>query len=320
MAAMAAASPHFDPKKVEELTADELQTVSRPAAPGSERDLGSPSPGVTLTAGLGIGVGGHIARNALSCAGTQLLRTPYRLQGAAQTPPEARRSVLDNDSAPNFAPLRDSARIQGLFKSLVLNEVGDVSNEELDEVRYHRWTFQGAEELASKGKNVCFFVRCLLDLQRNVQLEEDGEALEPKVVRACRLFVQAQCREGRHSEMYQMLTHFISNSKVFEEWDSYLQQAFGKTDADTESVIAPFLEQVWNRFCNFNKILQEMFKVLDLQFSWRHRLPKVEDLVNEHMKRRCFSHERTLRNELFAQEKCGNETIKEIKRAFGFNR
>merc|ERR1719453_1366135 len=171
-------------------------------------------------------------------------------------------------------------------------------------------------ELADRGRSYCFFVRCLLDMQRNVQCDEDGEALDPRLARACKLFIGGQCGNGKTCEMYQLLTHFVSNAVIFDEWERFLKDAFAHERANTESFLVPHLEQVWNRFCRLSPALEEIFDVLNTRFVWRHRLPQVGDIVRESMKRRCFSSKAVVTNEMFTQEKSTHETVKNVKRCF----
>merc|ERR1712216_903262 len=114
--------------------------------------------------------------------------------------------------------LQDGPEPQAMFKQLLLSDLSwatePTAAEDLAAVRSHRWTFRGAAELAEKGQSYCFFVRCLLDMQRNVQCEEEGEALDPKLVKACKLFICSQCGAGRPGDMYQLLTHFVSNAVI----------------------------------------------------------------------------------------------------------
>jgi hypothetical protein len=193
----------------------------------------------------------------------------------------------------------------------------DASEEELDLVRNHRWTFNGADAMSQRGKAFCFFVRCLLDLQQNVQTNEEEQVLSPGLIKSCKMFVEAQCIEGRKGEMYQVLNHFICNSKVFDEWEGYLNTAFDAPGAADEEWIIPYLEQIWVRFRKFESVIVEIFGTLDSQFIWRHRLPKAGDLLRNHMKRRVFSSERVLRNDVFKQEKSSDDTVKQIKRDMG---
>merc|ERR1712232_877279 len=162
------------------------------------------------------------------------------------------------------------------------------------------------------------FVRCLLDLSKNVQVREEGDVLSKTLTQACKTFVSGQCRVGRMGEMYQLLTHFLSNSPIFYEWDRFLEPVLEDARAREESFLVPHLEQVWNRFCRFRSVLEDIFKVLDAQFVWQHRLPTVSGLLSEHMRRRCFSSKACTQNELFATEKCQNESIKKIKYEFNF--
>jgi len=221
---------------------------------------------------------------------------------------EASRAVADS--------LNEGGEPPGMFLALLLNDMTSPDPEDLVRVREHRWSFRGAEDFAKNGRSFCFFIRCLLDLQRNVQVEEEGDALEPKLANACKSFVAAHCRNGRMGEMYQLLTHFISNSVIFREWDRFLKNVFEDQRANQESFLVPHLEQVWTRFCRFRTVLESIFDVLNTRFIWRHRLPKVGEVVREHMKRRCFSSEVVQRNELFLQATVRSDTLKQVKYAF----
>ena len=44
------------------------------------------------------------------------------------------------------------------------------------------------------------------------------------------------------------------------------------------------LEQVWSRYKRLSSVLESVFDYLD-DFTWRHRLPKVAELLRDHMKR-----------------------------------
>lgn len=207
---------------------------------------------------------------------------------------------------------------QGMYHSLLLNDIGRPSEEEIRWVKEHRWTFQGADEVAAKSRGFCFFVRCLLELQRNIQLDDQSGALEPKMIRACKAFVTGRCRDHEMGDMYHLLMHFLCNSIVFVEWERYLKAVFDNPSATQEEYLVPHLEQVWKRFCRFREVLQVVFEEVNHRFIQLHRLPQVESLVREHMKRRCFSFEAVLRNELFTEQKSGNEILKQVKRTFGF--
>lgn len=287
--------------------------------------------------GLGNGLGGQLARSALVTAAVDVLEPCERF--TFKTSRREEKAAIDNSTAPEAsaeamaeAPVegaltesryvpgfKDGPEPQGMFTGLLLNDAGQVEEKELVLVENHRWTFKGAVDFAQRGRGFCFFIRCLLELQRNVQVEE-GCPLDPNLSRACMIFVNGHCGNGRMGEMYQLLTHFISNSVVFDEWARYLKDAFDNPRANTESFLVPHLEQVWGRFCRLLEVLEEVFNVLNSRYVWRHRLPKVGDLVREHMRRRCFSSDAVTRNELFAQEKCTNATVMDVKRAFGFNK
>mmetsp|Transcript_111169 Transcript_111169/g.192761 ORF Transcript_111169/g.192761 Transcript_111169/m.192761 type:complete len:344 (+) Transcript_111169:103-1134(+) len=288
-------------------------------------------------AGLGKNLGGQLTRSALGGAAYQMLEPGERArqlrhEHSANTLRQRKVTRLSAEPVADLSegtarpwitsPLTDNEP-QGMFRELLLSDQGwaseQQSREDLRVICDHRWTFRGAMELAERSRSLCFFVRCLLDLQRNVQLEDEGDALDPKLVKACALFVTGQCNMGRAADMYQLLTHFISNAVIFDEWDRYLKGAFESSRANQESFLIPYLEQVWGRFCRLIDVLEEIFSVLNSRFVWLHRLPRVGELVREHMKRRCFSGDSVTRNDMIMSEKCSNETVKSIKRAFAFN-
>lgn len=285
--------------------------------------------------GLGTGLGSQLMKSSM---GSTAYTTLHPLEKMKQTQYEIHPQVMrtrkvtrltDNLSSGAATPrtpkpdeaLRDGGEPRGMFRELLLSDLAWATEatgpEELNTVREHRWFFRGAAELADRGRSYCFFVRCLLDMQRNVQCEEEGAALDPRLTKACKLFVSGQCGNGSTCEMYQLLTHFISNAVIFDEWDRYLTTAFADGRANQEAFLVPHLEQVWTRFCRILPTMEEIFDVLDARFVWRHRLPKVGDVVRETMKRRCFSSKAVTNNEMFTQEKCNNETVKNIKRSFG---
>merc|ERR1719335_1565382 len=105
--------------------------------------------------------------------------------------------------------LRDEPEPQGMLLGLLLDDRGPVTEEDLQRIEEHRWNFAGALELATKRRSHCFFIWCLLELQRNVQLEEEGEPLEPSFLNACKSFVKVNSHDGHVGEMYHLLTHFI---------------------------------------------------------------------------------------------------------------
>lgn len=246
---------------------------------------------------------------------TKALLDPSRVPSG---PPEVAAAMSKFEPWPGRAKLKKGwPDARGPAFAMLTGGCDEVSENELVSVRSHRWSFNGAEAMAQRGKAFCFFVNCLLELQQNVQMNEEEHALTPAVTKSCKMFIEAQCVEGRKGEMYQVLNHFICNSKVFDEWESYLNTALESPQASDEEWLIPYLEQVWIRFEKFQKAIEEIFGSLDTQFIWRHRLPKVGELLRNHMKRRVFSSERVLRNEIFKSEKSSDGTVKQIKRAFG---
>ncbi|CAE8642353.1 unnamed protein product [Polarella glacialis] len=293
--------------------------------------------------GLGTGPGGSVVRSCLSSSGASVV-SPRKASVLRAAGGEAKPGTASSERRPEVKTPASVKRFgaecavsprepealrlsqepmlerepQGMWFSLLTIDMSPASQVELDRITSHRWNFNGALELASQGRSICYFVWCLLELQRNVQVEEEGEVLDPKLVEACRTFVNGQCREGKLGEMYQILAHFISNSIVFHEWDVFLKRIFEDPRANQESFMVPHLEQVWARFCRLKAVLESIFDALDSRFCWRHRLPKVGDLVHQHMKRRCFSSELVEANPFFAGNAVRNEKLKEVKFAFGF--
>jgi len=258
--------------------------------------------------GLGKGLGGQTVRSCLGNIGASVVdpspRDKKKNTGRVTVPrdmPAIQVPNLPDGSMPKSTTTLKDSEPPSLHLALILNDRGDVRDEDMQHIRNHRWTFDGAAKLASPSRGFGFFTRCLLDLQRNVQLLEDGDPLEPSLARACRTFVHAQVREGQAGEMYHMLAHFISNSLLFPEWDAFLQVSFADQRASQESFLVPHLEQVWVRFCRFRSVVETIFDILDTSYAWRNRLPKVGELLREHMRRRCFDHPHVSKNVLFMQ-------------------
>jgi len=205
-----------------------------------------------------------------------------------------------------------------MFLGLLLNDSSAASPALLQRIKDHRWTFKDAAGIASQSRAFSFLIWCLLDLQRNVQMEADDDALDPKLVSACRAFIGSEGRHGKMADMYHIFSHFISNSVIFHEWDRYLRVSFEDPKACQEAFLVPRLEQVWLRFKRLRAILEGIFGDLNTRFAWKHQLPQVGDLVHEHMRRRCFSSELIARNEVFQQAIIKDETLKQVKLAFGF--
>mmetsp|Transcript_14928 Transcript_14928/g.52408 ORF Transcript_14928/g.52408 Transcript_14928/m.52408 type:complete len:188 (-) Transcript_14928:71-634(-) len=164
-----------------------------------------------------------------------------------------------------------------------------------------------------------FFVWCLLEMQKNVQTQEEGDPLDATLTNACQSFVGTLGRRGRLADMYQVLTHFICNSVVWHEWHKFLRASFEDSRAGQEAFLVPRLDQVWGRFQRLRTALACIFGTLDDRFVWKHRLPKVSDLLMEHMRKRCFPLDLVAKNDLFLQATLKDETLKQIKFAFGFS-
>lgn len=278
--------------------------------------------------GLGQGVGGNLARSCLGLVGSKEVKE-HRVQQATKDEKKGGAIVpLDRLNAP-FSPstsprsgltgaILSYSEPKGMWFSLLMNDMGPVPREELDKVIAHRWTFQGALELAAQGKSICYFILCLLEIQRNIQVDQEEEVLNANLLEACKTFVRCQCREGKPGEMYQVLSHFISNSHVFFEWEKFLTGIFQDSRAHQERFLVMHLEQVWSRYKRFTTVLESMFDYLDDIFTWRHRLPKVSELIRDHMKRRCFSSPLVTKNELFTSQAVRDETLKQVRFAMGF--
>jgi len=169
--------------------------------------------------------------------------------------------------------------------------------------------------MAQRGKGFSIFVWCLLELQKNLQTKT-GDPLESSLENASQCFVAAQSRKGCMADMYQVLTHFTCNSILWHEWHRFLRVSFQDERATQEAFLVPRIEQVWFRFLRLLALMSSIFGVLDSRFVWRHRLPKVQELLLEHMRKRCFPLDQLSKNELFLQATTKNETVKQIKFAF----
>jgi len=287
--------------------------------------------------GLGDGNGGVLMRSALGSAAYASLDPVQRARTLRYKPAEhvLRKNkftplpahITDgSESRPTPRQFYDSVALtagpepEGMFKQLLLSDLSwatePAAPDDLLAVSEHRWSFRGAADLAGKSQSHCFFVRCLLDMQRNVQCEEEGDALDPRYIKVCKSFVCGQCGRGRPGDMYQLLLHFVSNAPIFDEWARYLSGAFQDTRANQEAFLVPHVEQVWFRFCRMLPALEEIFQVLNTRFVGQHRLPMVGDVVRESMRRRCFSSKAVTTNEMFSQEKYVNDTIKNVRRCF----
>lgn len=230
--------------------------------------------------------------------------------------------VSSSDHASCELPLRDGpvratdlAEFEpcGMEMAMTLNQADAVTGDELAPIKCHRWTFPCAEDFALRGNNYFSFVQCLLEMQRNVQVYEEGDVLAPNLVRACKLFVAGQCGEGYTGEMYHLFSHFLCNSRVFDEWEAFLRVAFEAPQASAETLLTMQVEQVWLRFRRLADTLEDIFGVLDRRYTWHHRLPKVGELLHEQIFRHCGLE--VIVREFFSQEKTVNDTMKDIKRA-----
>jgi len=280
--------------------------------------------------GLGQGVGGNLARSCLVGAQTKDLKgmsqaTKDEKKSDAIVPVDRQQLLKSAPFSPSTSPrsgitgaMLSYSEPKGMWFSLLMNDMGPVPPEDLEKVTAHRWTFQGAFDLAAQGKSICYFILCLLEIQRNIQVSQEEEVLNASLLEACKTFVRCQCQEGKTSEMYQVLTHFISNSHVFFEWERFLTEIFQDSRAQQERFLVLHLEQVWSRYKRFTSVLESMFDYLDDIFTWRHRLPKVSDLIRDHMKRRCFSSPLVIKNELFTSQAVRDETLKQVRFAMGF--
>lgn len=277
----------------------------------------------TLNVGLGVGVGGQLARGCLVATGAALLdkmNNQMHQKGVSRQEYEAQQ-LLSSTEKPSVgirvqSSLVEDGEPKGMWKSLLMNDSSPVSHEDLMAIRDHRWTFMGAVEMAMQGKGLCFLIQCLLEIQRNVQMSEELEPLKPQLADACRSFVRAQCREGKEGDMYHLMSHFLCNSVIFYEWERFLKTALEKHPSGQDPQLVLLLEQVWTRFCRLRDTLERLFEILNVRFVWRHRLPSVGDLLKDHMRRRCFSSETVVRHDIF-QQAHRTETVKQMKFAFG---
>lgn len=331
-----AAAPRIAPVTYGFMPADdELDTPrgttggSKPGTGGSRRTprhkLGD------YNVGLGTGSGGTLVRSCLVNTGAGIMEHRMRRAldaghvGAQAIGPHDRKEALPLSE--NLLPARGAPmgrgmvgdEPHGLVMCLILNDKAPADKEVLAYIAAHRWSFKGALDLAKQTRAFSCLVWCLLELQANVQTDEESSAFDPRLVKACSAFVSTQCRLGKVGEMYQVLTHFLCNSLVFHEWDTYLKIPLESPSANRESFLVPYLEQVWFRFQKLFAALEGMFGCLDDRFVWKHGLPKVGDLLYEHMRRRCFSSELIVRNELFQGATIRDETMKSVKFTFGFN-
>jgi len=275
--------------------------------------------------GLGDQLGATLVRSQLTdtsfgSADSLELNLRRRDANVEAVPPSLRSEALQWQECLQVPPRApgpaDAGDPRGLCVGLTLSDPAPPDEGLLGAIAAHRWTFKGAVELATQSRGWSFLVWCLLEVQSNVQRDREGDALESEKVRACRSFVTTQGRHGRMGDMYQVLTHFICNSLVFHEWDKFLRCAFEHERARDERFLVPHLDQVWGRFLRLTGVLQAIFGALDDRFVWRHRLPKVGDLVLEHMRRRCFSSE--LVEQSLHQASTKNDTLKQLKFTFGF--
>mmetsp|Transcript_62828 Transcript_62828/g.117499 ORF Transcript_62828/g.117499 Transcript_62828/m.117499 type:complete len:246 (+) Transcript_62828:76-813(+) len=211
--------------------------------------------------GLGQGTGGQLARSTLGVVGAQTLkdiRAGFQAQVSKDAEPKSQLSpssllpkAVERDSpvsphTPSATPraavtgsMFSFSEPPGMWYSLLINDMGPTVQEDMEKVMTHRWNFEGAAQLASQGRSICYFILCLLEVQRNIQMDQEGEVLNASLLDACKTFVRCQCREGKMGEMYQVLTHFISNSLVFFEWERFLNNVFQDARAHQEIEVDP---------------------------------------------------------------------------------
>jgi len=233
--------------------------------------------------------------------------------------PDVIREKLEREEAEQGAALALEGEGLRQVPALLLAEERPPTEQEMQRVEGHRWKFHGAAEFAQESQGFCSFVGCLLDLQERVQLDEEGPAMEAKLALACKTFVRGQCIGHRSGDMYHLLAHFLSNAPIFDQWQSFLTTMLQSERANEESFFTAHVEQVWSRFTRFRSVLESIFDVLDESYVWQHRFPTVSSLVNDHMKRRCFSSQGMLRNEaLTGLTLRPDETLRDIRHTFGF--
>ena len=98
--------------------------------------------------GLGQGVGGTLAR---SCLGVAESREEKKEATALPTAIERDLSDFKSCEGPKglTGAMLSYSEPKGMWFSLLMNDMGPVPQEDLDKVTSHRWSFQGALELAA---------------------------------------------------------------------------------------------------------------------------------------------------------------------------
>lgn len=283
-------------------------------------------------AGLGEGLGGAMVRSILKSTGLTVLRRQSLGRSSRMHHPRGQ-NLKEPDRLASMAPLpckpqhaakasrslAEAGLVIGMRTGLAMCDASSAPAKEVAEVDSHRWTFDGAVDIAARSRGHCSFVRCLLELQRNVQLDAEGEALDAGLAKSCSAFVAGNYLGGRADEMFCLLTSFLCNAVVFVEWGRFLDTAFEDPLANEEGFLVPYLDEVWRRFCRLSHALQHIFAALD-QLVPLHRLPTVKALVQEHVRRRCFSSEAAWRNALLTRGNAGHPILSEIRHTFGFER
>eukprot|EP00811_Abedinium_folium_P029312 NODE_4604_length_1870_cov_5.458979.p1 GENE.NODE_4604_length_1870_cov_5.458979~~NODE_4604_length_1870_cov_5.458979.p1 ORF type:complete len:439 (+),score=93.16 NODE_4604_length_1870_cov_5.458979:316-1632(+) len=259
------------------------------------------------------------ANTSSKAASTQVLLADHALETPVRT------RIVQGDMCE--VPRPDSS---GLVLALSLNcsPIG-VTKEELQHVANHRWTFPGATEFASWGKAMYFFVRCFLEMQANIQLDESSEALLPRYVNACALFVKGHCLEGHLTDMFNFLSHFLTNTNIFPEWRAFILAALTVPDAGQDAVLSPYLDQALKRFMRLARPLEIIFapvddsrcrRASDRDTSWLpvtidHQFPPIADFIRD-VARRRFLPEEFLMSAVFQSSSNRSEVIGAIKREF----
>jgi hypothetical protein len=197
--------------------------------------------------------------------------------------------------------IEEDASLGCCIPALVTHDIDTpVSADDLTIVVDNRWTFDTAQGIAQRSRGHCAFVRCLLELQRSVQLDAiREEALEVDFVRACSTFVKLENVSGRGQEMYQLFTNFVCNTKLFGEWANFLRPILEHPDAQVEEFLAPYMEQIWRRYIKFKDAVTGIFSILDENYVHRYRFPKIGRFVEDTFTRRCLPDELLANNDLF---------------------
>jgi len=274
-------------------------------------------------AGLGTGVGGELARDCL-CPPAALCQDMdnfcVKSRKDAAVPPHLKKEALPFNEAVGHERRQCGRKAQvalemtprDLLMGLLLVDSSPADEKLLEYIRTHRWTFKGAEAIARQGKGFSYFVWCLLHIQQNIQTDFGVRPLEIKQIQACQSFVAVQSRKGGIADMYHLFTHFICSSVIFHEWSMYITKICYDERSGGQNFVAVSLEQVWTRYKFLWQVLQDIFGVLDERYVPKVNLPRIGELLREHVRRTCFSSELVCRHAAFNPSQLQDETMKQI--------